>query len=81
MKWAIRRGTRIGLGLLLVAMAFPPVRVAASGTEQLVMLVSNIPGSSTVSGHIGWIDLISFAGRFAQYRAESRMPHRACRQL
>src|ERR1700738_3254187 len=62
MKSAIRRGTRIGLALLLVVMAFPPVPTAASGTEQLVMLVPNIRGSSTLSGHIGWIDLLSFAG-------------------
>jgi type VI protein secretion system component Hcp len=62
MKSAIRRSTRIGLALLLVVMAFPPVPTAASGTEQLVMLVPNIPGSSTLSGHNGWIDVLSFAG-------------------
>ena len=61
MKSAIRRGTRIGLALLLVVMAFPPLPTAAA-TEQLVMLVPNIPGSSTVSGHLNWIDVLSFAG-------------------
>jgi type VI protein secretion system component Hcp len=61
MKSAIRRGTRSGLALLAV-IAFAMVPTAESATEQMVMLVPNIPGSSTVSGHLNWIDVLSFAG-------------------
>jgi type VI protein secretion system component Hcp len=61
MKSAIRRDTRSGLALL-VAIAFAMAPTAASATEQIAMLVPNIPGSSTLSGHIGWIDVLSFAG-------------------
>jgi type VI protein secretion system component Hcp len=61
MKSAIRRSTRSGLALL-VAIAFAMVPTATSATEQIAMLVPNIPGSSTLSGHIGWINVLSFAG-------------------
>jgi type VI protein secretion system component Hcp len=61
MKSAIRRVTRSGLALLLV-ISFATVPTAASATEQIVMLVPNIPGSSTLSGHINWIDVLSFSG-------------------
>jgi type VI secretion system Hcp family effector len=63
MKSSLRRGTTIGLVLLLVlnAIAFVPTAVASAG-EQIVMLVPNIPGSSMLAGHSGWIDVLSFAG-------------------
>jgi type VI secretion system Hcp family effector len=65
MKSSIRRGTTSGLVLLLVLIAIarvPTAASAASAGEQIVMLVPNIPGSSTLAGHIGWIDVLSFAG-------------------
>ena len=62
MKSAIRRVTRSGLALLLVLNVFAVVPTAASATEQIVMLVPNIPGSSTLTGHTNWIDVLSFAG-------------------
>src|SRR6516164_8762751 len=62
MRSASRRGTRIGLALLLVVIAIAMVRTAASAAEQVLMLVPGIPGSSTVVGHTGWINVISFAG-------------------
>jgi type VI secretion system Hcp family effector len=62
MKSSIRRGTTSGLVLLLVLIAMAMVPTAASAGEQILMLVPNIPGSSTVAGHSGWIDVLSFAG-------------------
>jgi type VI protein secretion system component Hcp len=65
MKSSIRRGTTSGLVLLLVLIAIarvPTAASAASGGEQIVMLVPNIPGSSTLRDHSGWIDVLSFAG-------------------
>jgi type VI secretion system Hcp family effector len=65
MKSSIRRGTTSGLVLLLVLMAIarvPTAASAASAGEQIVMLVPSIPGSSTLVGHSGWIDVMSFAG-------------------
>src|ERR1700676_197960 len=63
MKSSIRRGTISGLVLLLVLIAIARVPTSASAaSEQIVMLVPNIPGSSTLAGHIGWIDVFSFAG-------------------
>jgi type VI secretion system Hcp family effector len=65
MKSSLRRGTTSGLVLLLVlnAIAMVPTAVsAASAGEPIVMMVPSIPGSSTLPGHTGWIDLLSFAG-------------------
>jgi len=62
MKSAIRRGTTSNLVLLLVVIAIAMVPTAASAAEQIVMLVPNIPGSSTLSGHTGWINVLSFTG-------------------
>ena len=65
MKSSIRRGTTSGLVLLLVLIAIarvPTAASAASAGEQIVMQVPNIPGSSTLRDHSGWIDVLSFAG-------------------
>jgi type VI protein secretion system component Hcp len=65
MKSSIRWGTTSGLVLLLVLIAIarvPTAASAASAGEQIVMLVPTIPGSSTLVGHAGWIDVSSFAG-------------------
>jgi type VI secretion system Hcp family effector len=65
MKSSIRRSTTIGLVLLLVLIAIARVPTAASAAsvgEQVVMLVPGISGSSTLLGHSGWIELVSFAG-------------------
>jgi type VI protein secretion system component Hcp len=62
MKSAIRRGKTSGLAVLLIVIAIAMVPTAASAAVQIVMLVPNIPGSSTVNGHTGWIDVLSFAG-------------------
>jgi type VI secretion system Hcp family effector len=65
MKSSLRRGTTSGLVLLLVLNAIamvPTATSAASAPEPIVMLVPNIPGSSTLPGHAGWIDVTSFAG-------------------
>jgi type VI secretion system Hcp family effector len=65
MKSSIRLGTISGLVLLLVLIAIarvPTAASAASAGEQVVMLVPGIPGSSTLVGHSGWIELLSFAG-------------------
>jgi len=61
MKSAIRPSKTWGLALLLV-IAIAMVPTAASAAEQIVMLVPNIPGSSTLNGHLGWIDVLSFSG-------------------
>jgi len=60
MKSSILRGITSGL-VLLVLSTIAMVPTAAS-TEEIVIHVPNIPGSSTVVGHIGWIDALSFAG-------------------
>jgi type VI protein secretion system component Hcp len=64
MKSSIRRGITSGLVLLLVlsTIAMVPTAASAASTEEIVIHVPNIPGSSTVVGHIGWIDALSFAG-------------------
>jgi type VI protein secretion system component Hcp len=65
MKSSICRGATSGLVLLLVLNAIamvPTAASAASAGEQIVMLVPTIPGSSTLVGHAGWIDVSSFAG-------------------
>ena len=64
MKSSIRRGITSGLVLLLVlsTIAMGPTAASAASAEEIVMLVPNIPGSSTVVGHTGWIDALSFAG-------------------
>lgn len=75
MKSSIRWGTTSGLVLLLVLIAIARVPTVASAPsagqqiesaattgEQIVMLVPGIPGSSTLQGHSGWIDVSSFAG-------------------
>ena len=59
---AVRRGTGSGLALLLVVIAIAMVPTAASAAEQVLMQVPGIPGSSTVVGHSGWINLLSFSG-------------------
>jgi len=61
MKSAIRRGITRSLALLLV-IAIAMVPTAASAAEQIAILVPNIPGSSTLIGHLGWIDVLSFSG-------------------
>ena len=64
MKSSIRRGITSGLVLLLVlsTIAMVPTTASAASAEEIVMLVPNIPGSSAVAGHSGWIDALSFAG-------------------
>jgi type VI protein secretion system component Hcp len=64
MKSTIRRVTTRGLALLVViAIAMAPT--VSSATEQVFMQVPGIPGSSTVAGHVGWIEVKSFGGSAA----------------
>ena len=77
MKSSIRRGTTSGLVLLLVLIAIarvPTAASAASAGEQIVMQVPNIPGSSTLAGHAGWIDVLSFAGSAVAPTSGSQQP-------
>src|SRR5215470_8681375 len=64
MKSSIRRGITSGLVLLLVlsTITMVPIAASAASAEEIVMHVPNIPGSSTIVGHTGWIDVLSFAG-------------------
>jgi type VI secretion system Hcp family effector len=65
MKSSLRQGTTIGLVLLLVLNAIVMVPIAASAAttaEPIVMMVPNIPGSSTLQGYKGWIEVLSFTG-------------------
>jgi len=62
MKSAIRRDKTRGLALLLVVTIALVPTAASAATEQIVMLVPNIPGSSTLIGHNARIDVLSFAG-------------------
>ncbi len=55
-----RRGMRKGLSLLLVLSTIAMVAQKASATDQLLMHVPGIPGSSAVRAD--WIDLFSFSG-------------------
>jgi len=59
---SIRQGKAGGLAVLLVVIAMAMLPTPASATEQIAMLVPGIPGSSTLSGHLGWIDVLSFSG-------------------
>ena len=77
MKSSILRGTISGLVLLLALIAITTAASAASAAsagEQIVMQVPNIPGSSTLAGHAGWIDVLSFAGSAVAPTSGSQQP-------
>lgn len=60
MKLVTRRGMTRGVLLFLVVSTIAMVPQKASATDQLLMHVPGIPGSSQL--RIGWIDLYSFSG-------------------
>lgn len=74
MESAIRRGKASGLAFVLVVVAIAMAPPAASGAEQIVMLVPGIPGTSTLVGHAGWIDISSFTGSAVAPTASSGQP-------